>query len=86
MVTSDGTLDTAIGNVALATYSRNGNLQIAQLLSGAAEPSTAAASATGALFYGNGLSVGGESSDPQVLSDGNTPGRGDHVELSDALR
>ena len=56
----------------VATYSRNGNLQIAQLLSGAAEPSTAAASTTGALFYGNGLSVGSEGSDPQVLSDGNT--------------
>ena len=74
---SDGTLNTAIGNVPVATYSRNGNLQIAQLYSGAAQPSTAAATATGALFYGNGLSVGAVSSDPQVLSNGNTNGRGD---------
>ena len=55
----------------VVTYSRNGNLQIAQLYSGAAQPSTAAATTTGALFYGNGLSVGGEGSDPQVLSNGN---------------
>ena len=68
----DGTLDTAVGNVPVVTYSRNGNLQIAQLRSGAAEPSTTAAATTGALFYGNGLGVGGESSDPQVLSNGNT--------------
>jgi subtilisin-like proprotein convertase family protein len=68
----NGTLDTAIGNVPVVTYSRNGNLQIAQLYSGAAQPSTAAATATGALFYGNGLNVGGEHSNPQVLSNGNT--------------
>ena len=69
--------------VPVVTYSRNGNLQIAQLLSGAAEPSTAAASATGALFYGNGLGVGGEGSDPQVLSDGNTQAVGTTSNMSD---
>jgi subtilisin-like proprotein convertase family protein len=68
----DGTLNTGIGSsVPVVTYSRNGNLQIAQLYSGAAVPNTAAATATGAQFYGNGLSVGGEGSDPQILTDGN---------------
>jgi subtilisin-like proprotein convertase family protein len=74
----NGTLDTGIGStVPVVTYSRNGNLQIAQLYSGAAQPNSAAAAATAGgvnpgLFYGNGINVGATGSDPQVLSDGNT--------------
>src|SRR5262249_45312566 len=78
----DGTLNTSVGNVPLATYSRNGNLQIAQLYGGAAESSTLAAQGTGALFYGNGLDVGSSGSNSQVLSNGHLQGVGPIVNLS----
>lgn len=73
----DGTLGQGVGTVGGVSYSRNGNLQIAQLFAGAAQPNNAAtAGQIQALLYGNGLGIGAESSNPQVLNNGNIQGKG----------
>ncbi|WP_422931842.1 Ig-like domain-containing protein [Singulisphaera sp. PoT] len=68
----NGNLSPGIGNQASPTYSRNGNLQIAQFYYGAAQPSNVAAQAAQALIYGNGLHTGIGQSDPNVVNNGST--------------
>ena len=50
---------------------RNGNLQLAQLNSGTAQPDTLAAQITGALYYATGLNTGSPQSTSSILSTGN---------------
>ena len=67
----NGTMVTSVGNEALPSGTRNGNLQIQQFFYGAAQPSNLAAEAAQALFYGSSNQDGGPQSDPNVLSNGN---------------
>ena len=66
----DGTINGGIGNAAQVLGSRNGNLQITQFYYGAAQPSSIAAQAAQALFYGQAQDNGSPVSDPNVLSNG----------------
>src|SRR5262249_57681797 len=71
------------GDQPIVTFGRNGNLQTAQLYSGAIQPSSLAAQVAGALFYAQsvgtfagsttptGPSLGGRESSANVLSTGN---------------
>ena len=62
---NNGTFETDIGSrPPTPSINRNGNLQLAQFYYGAAQPSSAAAQAAGALFYGGAENIGGQSSDP----------------------
>ena len=79
VVNPDGSINTGIGNAVSPTYSRNGNLAIAQLYYGASQPSSTLAdgqTTAASLFYGNGLNLGQISSDPNVLNSGNIVYRG----------
>lgn len=85
VVNADGTLTTSTGTALTPNYSRNGNLAIAQLLYGAAQPSTTLSASQGGLtlaqanaglFLGAGLNLGTTSSDPNILNDGNIIGNG----------
>ena len=53
------------------SVNRNGNLQLAQDYYVAAQPSSAAAQAAQALFYAGAENIGGQASDPNLLTDGN---------------
>jgi subtilisin-like proprotein convertase family protein len=66
-----GNLVPGIGTQRSATFSRSGNLQIAQFYYGAAQPSVLAEQVAQALFYGNSQSNGQPQSDPNILSTGN---------------
>jgi subtilisin-like proprotein convertase family protein/sugar lactone lactonase YvrE len=65
------------GDVPMPNQSRNGNLQIAPLFDGTAQPSIPAAEiaagirGSGGLFYGNANNVGFPTSDPHLLDNGN---------------
>jgi large repetitive protein len=78
VVLPDGSLDMGIGNAPAPTYSRNGNLQIAQFFYGAAQPSSALLNSqvASALFYGTGLGIGMNASDSNVLNNGQIVGQG----------
>jgi subtilisin-like proprotein convertase family protein len=67
----DGQLQTGVGTANSVRGSRNGNLQIAQFVSGAVQPSTLAADVAGALFYGMAVNNGTQASSSNVLSTGN---------------
>jgi subtilisin-like proprotein convertase family protein len=69
-VDDNGTVSAGIGTALSPTYSRNGNLQLSQVLYGAAQPSLAAAQIAKALAYGNGTHTGIGGSDPAVLNNG----------------
>ena len=78
-LTSNGELTTNIGGTALPAYSRNGNLQLAQVNYGAAQPSVTlsnGSTAPASLFYGNSYNLGEYGTDPTILSDGNIAGQG----------
>ncbi len=64
----NGNVSAGIGNQASPTFSRNGNLQIAQFYYGSAQPSNVAAQIAQALFYGNGLHTGISSSTPGEIN------------------
>lgn len=66
------------GDVLVVQGSRNGNLQIAQLYAGAAQPSylSAQLAALSGFFYGNSEDIGQPASDPELIQVG-TPGYGD---------
>ncbi len=66
------------GNTPVVQGSRNGNLQIAQLYSGAAQPSylSAQLASLSGFFYGNAEDIGLPASNPQIIQVG-TPGYGD---------
>jgi subtilisin-like proprotein convertase family protein len=66
-----GLFDPGIGTARSPGFSRNGNLQITQFYYGAAQPSSVAAQAAGALFYGQAQDNGFPVSDPNVLANGN---------------
>jgi|GEM_PF-561561 len=66
----NGKLSAGIGTAISPTYSRNGNLQIAQYYYGAAQPSNIGAQVAAAMVYGNGASTGLNQSDPNVLNNG----------------
>ena len=67
----NGSFETTIGGFdSTPGINRNGNLQITQFYYGAAQPSTAAAEAAGALFYGGAQNTGGPSSSPNILTTG----------------
>jgi subtilisin-like proprotein convertase family protein len=69
---ADGTLDeSGIGSDPAITGSRNGNLQDEALYDTAAQPSTLAAEAAGALFYGSGIGMTDVQSSATLLSTGN---------------
>jgi hypothetical protein len=70
-VDNNGQLDAGIGTAQSASYSRNGNLQIAQFYYGAAQPSNVAAQVAQAMLYGNGNHAAIGASAPGVLNDGN---------------
>ena len=70
-VDNNGTLLSSIGNQALASGVRNGNIQITQFYNGAAQPSALAASIAGALFYGEAQDDGFPTSNASVLTNGN---------------
>ena len=86
-LTPNGTLTTSIGTAAIPAYSRNGNLQLAQVNYGAAQPSITL-SPTGSsnqgggtntptgLLYGNSYNLGQFASDPNILTNGNIAGQG----------
>jgi subtilisin-like proprotein convertase family protein len=69
-VDGDGSLDQGIGSASSAIGDRIGNLQIARLHYGAVQPSSLAAQAAGALFYGMGARIGFPESDPNILQNG----------------
>ena len=77
-VNADGTIDPGIGTDTSATYSRNGNLQVGQFFYGAAQPSSVLLNSqvASSLYFANGLSLGQEGSDPNVLTNGNIVGIG----------
>ena len=67
-----GTFLTTIGNsTPTPAVNRNGNLDLAQFYYGAVQPSSAAAQVAGALFYGGAENIGGQASDPSILTNGN---------------
>ncbi|WP_422931845.1 beta strand repeat-containing protein [Singulisphaera sp. PoT] len=67
----NGKLSAGIGTATSPTYSRNGNLQLAQYFYGAAQPSNLGAQVAAAMLYGNGVGSGMSQSDPTVLNNGN---------------
>src|SRR5207237_7676119 len=71
----DGTQPTAIGFTQVVTSTRNGNLQIAQLYSGAAQPSQAAADKAGGFYYGMSRDNGFPVSARDIIQSGNLNGR-----------
>lgn len=77
-LTSNGNEDLGVdvnglsgAGVADAIGSRNGNLQIAQLLQGAVQPTTASASKNGSLLFAAGYAEGSLSAPTSVLTSGN---------------
>ncbi|MFO0926215.1 MAG: Ig-like domain repeat protein [Gemmataceae bacterium] len=77
----DGSAFNTIGFASLPTGTRVGNLQVSQFYYGAVQPSTLAAEAAGALFYGMAQDDGYPQSGPGTLDSGNlnwsgTPGDG----------
>ena len=63
---NNGTFESSIGSSdATPSVNRNGNLQLAQFYYGAAQPSSAAAQAAEALFYGGAENIGGQVLGPQ---------------------
>lgn len=66
-----GVLTTGLGSETVVNGSRNGNLQLAQFLDSASQPSILAADLAGALFYGMGVGTGFPTSAPNILSTGN---------------
>lgn len=71
LVNPDGTLNNGIGTDVAVNYSRNGNLQNEQFFNSAAQPSSAASQAAGALFYASGQSTLAAQSSSTVLTSGN---------------
>ncbi|HEY1683259.1 MAG TPA: Ig-like domain-containing protein [Tepidisphaeraceae bacterium] len=77
-IDEDGTLLTPAtiagggGTPGIISGSRSGNLSIAEIYYGAVQPSQNAADIAGAMFYGNTQGLGLISSDPNILTDGNT--------------
>jgi subtilisin-like proprotein convertase family protein len=65
------TLETQVGVVPVINGSRNGNLQIAQMVDSAAQPSELAASISDALFYGITRDAGTAASAANILDTGN---------------
>lgn len=77
VINADGTINPGPGTAVSPTYSRNGNLAIAQLYYGASQPTTnPVVGQLDALFYGNGINVGQTASDPNVLTNGNITSNG----------
>ena len=69
---NNGTFEATIGSSdAAPSVDRNGNLQLGQYYYVAAQPSAAAAIKADTLFVAGGQSVGGQASDPNLLTDGN---------------
>ncbi len=66
-----GNIDQGIGTQASINGSRIGNLQVAQITSTGAEPSTLAASVAGALLIAENPGIGTPMSDPNIFQDGN---------------
>ena len=81
LLDASGQLTTGPGSAAGPNYSRNGNLQLAQLLYGSSQPSTTllGTQVASALFYGNSTTTGLTSSDPKILGNGNTVGTGETI-------
>ena len=68
---NNGTFETGLGDSdATPGINRNGNLALAQTYYGAVQPSTAAAQIAGALFYSGNQNIGGQASDPNLLTNG----------------
>ena len=69
---NNGSFETGIGDSAATPgINRNGNLALAQTYYGAVQPSTTAAQIAGALFYSGNQNIGGQASDPNLISNGN---------------
>ena len=68
----NGTFEATIGtSTPTPGVNRNGNLDLAQFYYGAVQPSSAAAQVAGALFYAGAQNIGGQASDPNLITDGN---------------
>jgi len=76
-VDNNGPLRTTVGGTSIPGGSRNGNLQISQLYSGAVQPSSVAADVAGAMFFGMSEDNGFPESRPDILETGDLTGRGD---------
>ncbi|QDU19299.1 FG-GAP-like repeat-containing protein [Urbifossiella limnaea] len=72
----DGLLTYRLGFDRQVAGTRNGNLQLTQVVSGAVQPSQLAADVAGALFYAMAQDNGFLVSDPRILENGNTNWRG----------
>ncbi len=69
---NNGTFEATIGtSTPTPGVNRNGNLDLAQVYYGAVQPSSAAAQVAGALFYAGAENIGGQASDPNLITDGN---------------
>ena len=69
---NNGSFENSVGSTDLTPgIDRNGNIQIAQFYSVSAQPSSVAAQAANALFYGAAQNTGVMSSSPGILTDGN---------------
>ena len=67
----NGTFEATIGSsTPTPGVNRNGNLDLAQVYYGAVQPSSAAAQVAGALFYAGAENIGGQASDPNLITDG----------------
>lgn len=66
-----GIVEAGIGSSLSPTVSRNGNLDVYEMIYGASQPSDIAALAANALFYGSGYKSGLPQSDPNILTNGN---------------
>ena len=68
---NNGAFEATIGSsTATPSVNRNGNLDLGQFYYAAVQPSTAAAQIAGALFYGGAENIGGQSSDPSLIGNG----------------
>jgi subtilisin-like proprotein convertase family protein len=76
VVAPDGSLVTNVGGTAVPIGARNGNLQIVQDYSGAAQPTTSVPAQVAALIYGNTQSLGETSTSLGVVGTGQIAGLG----------
>jgi hypothetical protein len=68
---TDGNLQQDIGSVTFPVADRIGNLQVGEITTTGAEPSTLAADIAGALLFAENPNIGLPASDPNLFQDGN---------------
>ena len=73
------TIQSNVGTAQEVTGSRNGNLQIAEMVDSAAQPSSLAANIAGSLFYGESRTNGFPASTSSILGTGNLDWTGENT-------